>query len=111
MALKAVYQRFLDLPNPLSLSESASLHYITTLTTFSQPGNIVRHLESQNRSVVKTRSANVLSAVEGPNALALEIETCLEFISGGGAYLPGLENFIVDKTATIPTVRVRVCHL
>jgi hypothetical protein len=111
MTLKDVYQRFLDLPNPLSLAENASLHYITTLTTFSQSGNIIRHLESQKRTVVKTRSAKVISAVEGPNALALEIETCLEFISGGGAYLPGLENFIVDKTATIPTVRALVGRL
>lgn len=105
MGLKDIYQRFLDLPNPISLSGNACLHYITTLTTLSQPGAIVKHLESQNKKVVKTRSAKIISAVEGVNSLALEVETVLEFISGGGAYLPGLENFIVDKTATIPTVR------
>jgi hypothetical protein len=106
MSLKDIYQRFLSLPNPISLAENASLHYITTLTTFSSSGDIVRHLESQNKKVVQTKNARVLSAVEGSNALALEVETKLEFISGGGTYLPGLENFIVDKIATIPTVKL-----
>lgn len=104
MTLKEIYQRFLDLPNPLSLSENVSLHYITTLNTFSSGGDIVRHLESQNKKVVKTKNARIISVVESTNALALEVETVLEFISGGGTYLPGLENFITDKTATIPTV-------
>lgn len=106
MTLKAIYQRFLDLPNPLSLSENASLHYITTLKTFSSPSKIVQHLETQHKKDVRTKSARIISAVESPNALALEIETVLEFISGGGTYLPGLENFVVDKIATIPTVRL-----
>ena len=106
MTFKEVYQRFLELPNPINLSENASLHYITTLNTFSSPGDIVRHLESQNKKVVRIKTSKVISAVEGSNALALEVETVLEFISGGGAYLPGLENFIADKIATIPTVRM-----
>jgi hypothetical protein len=105
MTLKEIYQRFLDLPNPISLAENASFHYITTLTTFNTPGEIVRHLESQNKKVVKTKSTRIISAVESSSALALEIETVVEFISGGGAFLPGLENFVVDKIATIPTVR------
>lgn len=110
MSAKDIYQRFLDLPNPISLSENASLHYITTLTTFAQPAQIVRHLESQAKKVVKTRSVKIISAVEGANALALEVETVLEFISGGGAYLPGLENFVVDKIATLPLVRGPHCR-
>lgn len=105
MALRDIYQRFLDLPNPLSLSQDASLHYITTLTSFSQSAQIIRHLETQNKNVVSTNSVKVISAVESTNSLALEVETVLEFISGGGTYLPGLENFIVDKIAIIPTVR------
>ncbi|KAH0832453.1 hypothetical protein AYO21_05138 [Fonsecaea monophora] len=106
MTLKDIYQRFLELPNPISLSENASLHYITTLTTLTQPVNIVRHLETQNKKLVKTKSARIISAVEGPNAVALEVETVLEFISGGGSYLPGLENFVVDKIATIPVTHI-----
>ncbi|EXJ57242.1 hypothetical protein A1O7_07589 [Cladophialophora yegresii CBS 114405] len=106
MTLKEVYQRFLELPNRLSLSETASLYYVTTLNTFSSPSDIIRHLESQNKKVVRTRNARILSAVEGSNALALEVETVLEFIAGGGTYLPGLENFIVDKIAVIPTTHI-----
>jgi hypothetical protein len=104
MSLKSIYQRFLEVPNPISLSDNASLHYVTTLTSFSGSTAVVRHLETQNKKVVRTKSAKVITAIEGHRSLALEVETVLEFISGGGAYLPGLENFIVDKIATIPTV-------
>ena len=108
MSLKDVYQRFLDLPNPISLSEKATYHYVTTLHTFKGPAEIVRHLESQNKKVVKTKGTKIIAGVEGSNAIALEVETGLEFISGGGTYLPGLENFIVDKIATLPIVRLQL---
>lgn len=104
MSLKAIYQRFLDNPNPISLSDNASLHYVTTLTSYTEPAGIIRHLETHGKKIVKTKSTRVISAVEGHDALAIEVETVLEFISGGGAYLPGLENYVVDKIATIPTV-------
>jgi hypothetical protein len=106
MSLTAVYQRFLASPNPLSLAENASLHYIPTLTSHSQPGPIIRHLESQAKNIVSVKAAKTISAVEGHNALAIEVDTTLEFISGGGAYLPGLENFVADKIAQLPMVRV-----
>jgi len=105
MALRSVYERFLDAPSTQSLAENASLHYVTTLTSFSHSGPIIKHLESQNKKIVSTKSGAVIGVVEGPSALALEVETTLEFLSGGGSYLPGLENFVVDRTATIPTVR------
>ena len=104
MALRATYERFLSSPNPLNLTESSSLHYIPTLTSFSQSGPIIKHLESQNKSVVKKKNEKTISAVEGGNSLALEIESTLEFMSGGGAYLPNLENFVTDKIVTFPTV-------
>lgn len=104
MSLTALYERFLAAPNPLSLADNAALHYIPTLTTHSQPGPIIRHLENQNKNVVTTKSAKKISAIEGQNALSIEVETTLEFISGGGAYLPGLENFVADKSATLPVV-------
>jgi hypothetical protein len=107
MSLTAVYERFLASPNPLSLAENASLHYIPTLTSHSQPGPIIRHLETQNKSVVTIKSAKTISAVEGLNAIAIEVDTTIEFVSGGGAYLPGLENFVADKTATLPIVGFR----
>ena len=104
MSLTAVYERFIASPNPISLAENASLHYIPTLTTHSGSGSIIRHLENQNSKVVKIKSAKTINAIEGQNALAIEVETVLEFVSGGGAYLPKLENFVADKMATLPIV-------
>lgn len=104
MSLRAVYERFLASPNPLNLSDTASLHYVTTLTSFTQAGPVVKHLEAQNKSVVRKKAENIVSAVEGIASLALEVETTLEFISDGGAYLPGLDNFVTDKIVTIPMV-------
>jgi hypothetical protein len=105
MSLRAVYERFLASPNPLSLSEDATLKYITTLTTFTKAGPIVKHLEAQTRNVVKKKGEHVIGVVEGHSSLSMDIETTLEFMSGGGAYLPGLENFVTDKIVTFPTVR------
>ena len=104
MSLQAVYERFLGSPDPSSLTEDACIHYITTLTTFHNAEPIVKHLQTQNRSVVKKKAEKVIGAVEGQSALSLDVETTLEFISGGGTYLPGLENFVTDKIVTFPTV-------
>jgi hypothetical protein len=104
MSLQAIYESFLGNPNAAGLAETASIHYITTLTTISNAEPIATHLHTQNKSVVKKKAETVISAVEGPSALSLEVETTLEFISGGGAYLPGLENFVTDKVATFPAV-------
>lgn len=104
MSLKAVYERFLSSPNPPSLSENASLHYVPTLRTFSQPGPVIRHLETQNRNEVRKKAEKVIAAVEGQNSLSLEVDTTLEFISSGGAYLPDLDNFVINKIATFPSV-------
>lgn len=104
MSLKAVYARFLASPNPLDLSENASLNYIPTLRTFTQPGPVIRHLESQNKNEVRKKAERVIAAVEGQASLSLEVETTLEFISSGGVYLPGLENFVTDRIVTFPSV-------
>ena len=105
MSLTAVYERFLASPNPLSLAENASLHYVPTLTSFTQSGPVIRHLENQNKKLVKVKNAKTLMAVEGSYAIALEVDTTLEFIENGGAYLPQLDpNFIVDKVVIIPIV-------
>jgi hypothetical protein len=104
MSLQAIYESFLGNPNAAGLAETASIHYITTLTTISNAEPIATHLQKQNKSVVKKKAETVISAIEGPSALSLEVETTLEFISGGGAYLPGLENFVTDKVATFPAV-------
>lgn len=104
MSLREQYERFLASPNPLALSETATLHYVTSLQSFNQPGPIVKHLDSQNKNVVRKNAEKVLGGVEGQSAIALEVETTIEFLSNGGAYLPGMDNFIVDHVATIPVV-------
>jgi hypothetical protein len=104
MSLKAVYERFLTSPNPLSLCDNASLNYIPTLRTFNQQGPVIRHLENQNRAEVRKKAEKIIGAIEGSNSLSLEVETTLEFISNGGAYLPGLDNFVTDRIVTFPTV-------
>ena len=104
MSLQVFYERFLASPEVGSLTETASLNYIPTLTTVNNAEPITTHLQKQHNSVVKKKSEKVIGAVEGPSALSLDVETTLEFISGGGAYLPGLENFVTDKVATFPAV-------
>lgn len=107
MGLQALYERFLQSPNPLNLAEDATLQYVTTLTSFQQQSRILSHFNDQNRNVVKKKSEKVISAVEGLTSVAVIVETTLEFISAGGAYLPGLDTFIVDRTATLPVVRAQ----
>jgi hypothetical protein len=104
MSLHAIYESFLGNPDAASLAETASLKYITTLTTVNKAEIIATHLQTQNKTVVKKKAEKVIGAVEGPSALSLDVETTLEFISGGGAYLPGLENFVTDKIVTFPVV-------
>lgn len=106
MSLQAVYEKFLGSPDSHLLSDNASFNYITTLTTFNTAEAIVNHLDTQNKNVVKKKAEKVIGAVEGQSAVSLDVETTLEFISGGGAYLPGLENFVTDKIATFPVVSV-----
>src|SRR4051812_43361235 len=104
MSLRATYERFLASPNAESLAETASLHYVTTLTTVNRAEPITIHLQTQNKYVVKKRTEKVIGVVEGASALSLDVETTLEFISGGGTYLPRLENFVTDKVVTFPVV-------
>lgn len=104
MGLHTVYERFLASPNPLNLAENATYQYVTTLTSFKQRDAIVKHLETQQKDVVKKKSEKVISAVEGLTSVAVIVDTTLEFLASGGAYLPGLDSFIVDRTATLPVV-------
>jgi len=104
MSLKSTYLDFVRNPSTGILAESASLVYVPTLTSISEPTAILKHLAALNKQVRK-KTENVLSAVEGWNGVSLEVETTLEFLTGGGTYLPGLDdNFLVDKAVTFPVV-------
>lgn len=104
MSLQATYEQFLANPTSSFLANDASLSYVTTLVTFNEPAAIQKHLNSQTMQL-KKKQDKVLGAIEAPSGLSLEIETTIEFLTGGGAYLPGLEeNFLADRTVVFPLV-------
>lgn len=104
MALQAAYQQFLAAPKESALASNASLNYITTLTTLNSSAAIIKHLGIQSHDL-KKKEEKLLDAVESANALAVEVHTTVEFVTGGGSYLPGLDdNFLADRVVTFPVV-------
>ncbi|KAK5628165.1 hypothetical protein RRF57_003880 [Xylaria bambusicola] len=104
MALAAAYQQFLAAPTPSHLAANATLNYITTTTTFRGPSDIIQHLNTLRKQINKKKE-NVLSLVHSQTAIAIEIETVLEFVTSGASYLPALDdNFLTDRTVYIPIV-------
>ena len=104
MTLKEIYQSFLTAPRANGLAADASLNYITTLTTVKGAAAIAKHF-SQQQVLLQKKEENVLSVIEGGNAICLDVETTLEFTRGGGAYLPDLDdNFLTDRVVTLPVV-------
>ena len=105
MGLQAAYERFLQRPIPANFAENATLQYVTTLKSFKGGSKIVEHIGEQQQNVVKKKAEKIISVVEGSTAVVVIAETTLEFVSAGGAYLPGLDSFIIDRQATLPIVR------
>lgn len=106
MSLLERYKSFLNSTSPSIstslLAEGATLHYITTLTTFHSSADVTKHLSSRE---LKRLNQKIVDAVESSNGLALEVDTTIEFVSGGGGYLPGLDdNFLSDRVVTFPVV-------
>ncbi|KAI4161433.1 MAG: hypothetical protein LQ342_004836 [Letrouitia transgressa] len=105
-SLKAIYQGYLAEPNAIAFASDASLNYIPTLTTINKSDAIGKHITAHQR-VLRKRHENLLSAVEGDASLCVEVETTIEFITGGGAYLPGLDdNFLADQVVTFPIIHI-----
>ncbi|KAK5011599.1 hypothetical protein LTR39_004491, partial [Cryomyces antarcticus] len=103
MSLCDKYQQFLANPTAAALADkSSSINYVPTLTTINQPAAIIKHLQTQAK-IVKKKSEKVLGAIESSDALSADVEMTVEFLSGGGAYLPQVEeNFLADRMATFP---------
>lgn len=105
MALAAKYQSFIAAPAQEALAPAAALHYLPSSTSVSGPTAIARHLRAQ-ADQVKAKH-NFVHAIETARALSVESETTLRFDTGGGAYLPGLDdNFLADRVVTLPVVHV-----
>ncbi|EMC93427.1 hypothetical protein BAUCODRAFT_26718 [Baudoinia panamericana UAMH 10762] len=100
------YTSFLQSPTTSLLAADATLVYVTTTTEIQEPTAILKHIQSQQKQVVK-KDEKVLNAIEGQDGLCLETETTLLFKTGGGAYLPGVdENFLDERTVTFPLTHV-----
>lgn len=109
MALQSAYKQFLAAPNPTLLAPDASLHYITTLHTVNGGNEILKHLKIQDHEL-KKKEEKFLDVVEGGNSIAVEVHTTIEFLTGGGAYLPSLDdNFLADRIVTFPIVSM-ICN-
>ncbi|KAI9756148.1 MAG: hypothetical protein M4579_003961 [Chaenotheca gracillima] len=104
MSLAALYQSFLAAPATAPLAEDATLEYITTLITIADAAKIVRHVTSRD---LKKQNEKIVDVVEGQSALFVQVETTIEFVSSGGAYLPGMDdNFLTDHTVTFPVMHL-----
>ncbi|KAF1992087.1 hypothetical protein K402DRAFT_459275 [Aulographum hederae CBS 113979] len=106
MSLQKNYEQFLASPTTAALAEGSSIIYVPTLTTINEPTAILKHLAVQAKFLTK-KSDKLLNAIESAAGLCLEVETTLEFVNGGGAYLPGLDdNFLADRIVTFPVVHI-----
>ncbi|KAI5864999.1 hypothetical protein GGS23DRAFT_557146 [Durotheca rogersii] len=106
MTLVDLYRQFLTAPNSSQLAAEAALHYITTTTSYKGAEDIIKHIDTSAKQLKKDE-ADFLTAIEGHNAIAVEIKTTLEFVTSGGAYLPGLDdNFLADRT-----VHLAITHI
>ena len=104
MTLVQTYQSFLASPSAAPLASDAAINYVTTLTTVSGPDAIVKHF-AREQKLLKRKREEVLHVIESSNALCLEMDTTIEFVQGGGAYLPGLDdNFLADQVVDLPMV-------
>jgi hypothetical protein len=100
--MAATYKQFLAAPSSSLLADTAALHYVTTTVSFAGPTQIIKHLNGLQKKVSKKKE-DVFNIVDGGNVIVLEIDTGLGFQSGGGPYLPGLDdNFLSARDVYLP---------
>ncbi|KAI7474818.1 hypothetical protein KC357_g5047 [Hortaea werneckii] len=104
--MASLYAQFLQSPNPSQLAADASLAYITTTTEIKESAAILKHLQAQAKLIEK-KDEKVLNTIESQNGLALETETTIQFKMGGGAYLPGMDENLLDEcVVTFPMTHI-----
>ena len=102
-----IYQAFLASPDASKLSDDVELMYVNSGRTFSSAKTVANHLRVDRQNNIQIRnSQQVIGAIEGPDRAFFDVKNTVEFVSGGGEYLPGLDEFIVDKTITFPSFHV-----
>ncbi|KAI5302700.1 hypothetical protein KEM55_000936 [Ascosphaera atra] len=108
MTIKSTYESFLNEPSRSSIADEAALNYITTATQIVGAENIHEHLAQLQETTVKKNEQKILNVVEGYCSLSLEVQTALEFIGGGGPYVPDAEELdsIKGKTATLTIIHI-----
>jgi hypothetical protein len=100
------YTDFLRSPTTSLLASDASLVYITTTTEIKEPAAIIKHIQSQQKLLEK-KEEKILNTIAGQDGLCLETETVLQFKQGGGAFLPGMdENLLDEKIVTMPVMHM-----
>ncbi|KAJ5528161.1 hypothetical protein N7513_012320 [Penicillium frequentans] len=100
------YSKFLANPRSAQVAANISLIYVTSTTKFEGSDSVLTHLSRQS-SIVKKKAENIINAIESSDSLVLDIETTLEFLQNGGAYLPSLsEDHLADRVVTIPTLHI-----
>ncbi|KAJ5660406.1 hypothetical protein N7507_006857 [Penicillium longicatenatum] len=100
------YRKFLADPKSANVAANISLIYVTSTTKFEGSDSVLTHLSRQS-SIVKKKAEDIINAIESSDSLVLDIETTLEFLENGGAYLPSLsEDYLADRVVTIPTLHI-----
>ncbi|THX61730.1 hypothetical protein D6C90_09032 [Aureobasidium pullulans] len=100
------YLSFLRSPSESALAHDAALHYITTTTSIHEASAIIKHFQTQDK-VVKKKSEIVLSSFGTSDGAVVETDTTFEFVRGGGAILPQMDdNMLADSVASLPMVHV-----
>lgn len=102
--MAASYKQFLAAPNTSLLADTAALHYVTTTTSIVGSTQIIQHFNSLQKQLAKKKE-DILNLVDGQTAIAVEVDTGIEFKTGGGPYLPSLDdNFLAARTVYLPIV-------
>ncbi len=100
------YSAFQNGPTADALTSDAGLHYITTTTNIDSAAAVIKHLSAQSKQVTR-KDSRILSAVQGQNSLFLETEVTLQFNNGGGAWLPSMdENLLDEKMVNFPLLHI-----
>ncbi|KAF4464862.1 hypothetical protein FALBO_8294 [Fusarium albosuccineum] len=100
--MAATYKQFLAAPSSSLLADTAALYYVTTTTTFAGPTEIIKHLNGLQK-VVSKKKEEIFNLVDAQNVAVFEIDTGLGFKTGGGPYLPGLDdNFLAARDVYLP---------